>query len=329
VPIILDGENAWEYYEHNGRPFFRELYSRISADARLECVTVTEAFAHVSPAIVDHIFPGSWINANFDVWIGAEEDNRAWEYLLAARQAYAAHASEVPEDRRKLAYEEILIAEGSDWCWWYGPEHDTANRVEFDELYRAHIANVYAALNLTAPEDLSRPIIQVREQAVVTQPSARIYPRIDGAVSSYFEWMGAGQYRLENRGGAMHGKRFVFSRIEFGTDGERFFIRADFAPGAEDILKSGEVRCTIRSQSCEQRVNLKLGGGHEPVKSEPDGVSVEWAANSILEIAVPFDQGRLSGPVELCLSAWKDGLPVDAVPQQGWLTMAPEASWED
>ncbi len=32
VPIILDGENAWEYYDRNGREFLRELYRRISGD---------------------------------------------------------------------------------------------------------------------------------------------------------------------------------------------------------------------------------------------------------------------------------------------------------
>ena len=86
-------------------------------------------------------FPGSWINANFDIWIGAEEDNKAWEYLLRARQTYerfinSPDAASIPEARKKLAYEELLIAEGSDWNWWYGPEHDSANRPEFDQLFR-------------------------------------------------------------------------------------------------------------------------------------------------------------------------------------------------
>jgi alpha-amylase/alpha-mannosidase (GH57 family) len=116
VPIILDGENAWEYYERNGRPFFRELYSRILNDPQMECVTVSEAFQRVAPAVVDHIFPGSWINSNFDVWIGAEEDNRAWQLLLAARQAFDRNKENVDSARRTLAYEELLIAEGSEWC---------------------------------------------------------------------------------------------------------------------------------------------------------------------------------------------------------------------
>jgi len=85
VPIILDGENAWEYYERNGRPFLRELYRRISDASDMTALTVREALSRIQPEPLDHIFPGSWINANFDVWIGAEEDNQAWEYLLEAR----------------------------------------------------------------------------------------------------------------------------------------------------------------------------------------------------------------------------------------------------
>src|SRR5947208_11203240 len=69
VPIILDGENAWEYYDHNGRPFFRELYRRISEDSAMEAIPVREAFTRLSSERLGHIFPGSWIGANFDVWI--------------------------------------------------------------------------------------------------------------------------------------------------------------------------------------------------------------------------------------------------------------------
>src|SRR5205085_10345024 len=67
VPIILDGENAWEYYHQNGRPFLRELYQRISDDPGLCAVTVSEGLRHIAPERLDYIFPGSWINANFDV----------------------------------------------------------------------------------------------------------------------------------------------------------------------------------------------------------------------------------------------------------------------
>jgi len=105
----------------------------------------------------------------------------------------------------------------------------------------------------------------------------------------------------------------------------------DFASGAEDVLRSGEVRCTFRDDGEDRRVNLNLGTGKsEPVNVDPGGAPVEWAANSVLEISIPMKKGRQSGgPVDLCLSAWKDGLPLDAVPQQGWLTMAPPSAWDD
>ena len=88
VPIILDGENAWEWYEENGRPFLRELYRRISEDPNLEALTVSEALGKFEARPLEGIFPGSWVNANFDIWIGAEEDNLAWELLHDAHRAY-------------------------------------------------------------------------------------------------------------------------------------------------------------------------------------------------------------------------------------------------
>ena len=162
MPIILDGENAWEYYDHNGRPFLRELYRRISrrpANARRHRERRLSSL--MAPEPLDHIFPGSWINANFDVWIGAEEDNQAWTQLLRARQTYRRRRRRPRGQTAAWRIEELLIAEGSDWCWWYGPEHDSANRVEFDQLYRSHLANVYRFLNLAPPEELSRPILRI------------------------------------------------------------------------------------------------------------------------------------------------------------------------
>ena len=138
------------------------------------------ARAHAIASRSTSIFPASWINANFDVWIGAEEDNKAWEYLLRARQTYdrvcnRRKAHRVSEERKQLAYEELLIAEGSDWNWWYGPEHDSANRPEFDQLFRDHLANVYTLLGLTPPEELSRPDpARGRERSLTRQPTGPV-----------------------------------------------------------------------------------------------------------------------------------------------------------
>ncbi len=328
VPIILDGENAWEYYHENGRPFLRELYRRISEDGRMRALTVSEALRLMEPEPLDHIFPGSWINANFDVWIGAEEDNLAWTQLLRARQTYET-AIGASEEQRKLALEELLIAEGSDWCWWYGPEHDSANREEFDQLYRSHLANVYRFLNLMPPEELSRPILRVVAPAVEIAPSGAIKPAIDGEVTSYFEWIGAGVYRVDERSGSMHGKKFLVSELFFGSDGSNFYLRLDFHPGHEQDITGMEARLTLKPIGDGMASNLGFMLAHGTARLAesklavpPAGASqVECALGRVLEARIPLSLLGISAGagVRFQLSLWQGGLPIDAIPQQGWI----------
>ena len=319
VPIILDGENAWEYYDRNGRPFFRELYRRISEDDRMEAVTVSDALRRMPADSLDHIFPASWINCNFDVWIGAEEDNQAWTYLLRARQVFDEVAGRVSDEARRMAFEELLIAEGSDWCWWYGPEHDSANRPEFDELFRGHLANVYRFLKLSPPEELSRPILKVMVPAVVIEPTGPITPVIEGEASSYFEWLGAGVYRVDDRSGAMHGKRFLVKEVQFGTDGANLYLRLDFHPGVERELPGIEVKLNF-----EPGRPMTIGfeqGSARVTDTTASGVSC--AFTRILEVQVPLESlgVRKGAGVRFQCSLWQGGLPVDAVPPQGWLEL--------
>jgi alpha-amylase/alpha-mannosidase (GH57 family) len=268
VPIILDGENAWEYYDHNGRPFLRELYRRISESPDLAALTLNEALKLDAPTTIDHIHPGSWIDANFDIWIGAEEDNSAWELLLAARRKFDEIAPSVAEKQRALAYEELLIAEGSDWCWWYGPEHISENRIEFDELYRQHLANVYHALGIAAPEELSHPILKAGVPDLNHPPTHPIHPVIDGQVTSYFEWAGAGRYRPDNRSGAMHSAEPKLRDIYYGADGENLYLRLDADEAFQFHL-----------------LELRTETGTVSLLSNP---SVQFAKQKITEIRVPL-----------------------------------------
>ncbi len=283
VPIILDGENAWEWYEANGRPFLRALYRRIAEDRDLEAVTVVEALARFKEQPLDHIFPGSWINANFDIWIGAEEDNRAWELLLEARRAYDA-ATGVSDKMRRLAYEELLIAEGSDWNWWYGPEHGSDNRPEFDQLYRDHLSNVYRALGMSPPDALARPILKSQEGEFHSPPSNAIHPVIDGEVTSFFEWLGAGEYRPDLRSGAMHGGTPPVREIYYGSDGRNLFVRIEGNAGAQ------------------------FG-----IEFENGAAQAEVAKGRIVEMRAP-----LAGQ-QFRVTVVQDGLPQTTVPAQGWI----------
>jgi alpha-amylase/alpha-mannosidase (GH57 family) len=285
VPIILDGENAWEWYPANGRPFLRELYRRISEDPEMEALTVSEALARANPEPLQGIFPGSWINANFDVWIGAEEDNRAWEMLLAARKTYD-EALHVHPASRKLAYEELLIAEGSDWCWWYGPEHHSDNREEFDELYREHLSNVYRALGKAPPAELARPILQSQQGELHEAPKNPIQVTLDGEVTNSFEWMGAGHYRPDVRFGAMHGGIPVLHEIFYGTDGKHLFVRLD---GAGEAVFS--------------------------VEFERGPVAAEVAVGRIVELRVPLAGRRFRVQVS------QNGLDSGRFPPNSWIEL--------
>ena len=306
APIILDGENAWEYYDRNGRPFFRELYAGIEADPEMRAVTVSEAHELIAPEPLGHIFPGSWINANFDIWIGAEEDNKAWKLLLAARQAYES-ATGVSEEGRKLALEELLISEGSDWNWWYGPEHDSPNRIEFDQIYREHLANVYKALGVSAPPDLSHPILRVQEEEMHAAPSGPLSPHINGVVDSYFEWMGAGVYRVDQRSGSMHGRRALVNCVYYGSGDGQVYLRVDFEEDAEK-LEGLEIQVHFERDR-ERAASVRIDGGAALVRRG----NVTAAFQDVLEIAAPT-----SGAGDrVSLSFWQDGLPIEAIPREG------------
>jgi alpha-amylase/alpha-mannosidase (GH57 family) len=286
VPVILDGENAWEWYDANGRPFLRELYRRITEDPEFQALTVSEALDQHEKHPLKSVVPGSWINANFDIWIGAEEDNRAWELLWAARRAYDEHSAYATEDGRRLAFEELLIAEGSDWCWWYGPEHGSDNRPEFDELYRDHLSNVYRALGLTPPAELAQPILQEQPGEVREQPANLLSVELDGEVTTPFEWMGAGRYRPDSRSGAMHGGTPAVRELFYGTDGQQLFVRLDGADGA--------------------------GFG---VEFEDGSVAVEIARGRIVEIKSPKAGPRFRVVIQ------RIGLPQATIPAEGWLEL--------
>ncbi len=283
VPIILDGENAWEWYEANGRPFLRELYRRISDDPDLEALTVSEALTRFEAQPLEGIFPGSWINANFDIWIGAEEDNLAWEYLLAARKAYDG-ARDLPEGMRELAYEELLIAEGSDWCWWYGPEHGSDNRPEFDQLYRDHISNVYRALGQEPPPELSRPILKAQQGELHEPPSNAIHATLDGKVTSYFEWLGAGRFHPDPRSGAMHGGESPVQDLYYGCDDQYLYVRLDGA-----------------------------AAGDFGIEFENGPAEAQVETGRIVELRTPRGGPRFR------VTVTREGLPLATVPAQTWI----------
>ncbi|MHB8501383.1 MAG: glycoside hydrolase family 57 protein [Candidatus Acidiferrales bacterium] len=337
VCLFLDGENAWEYYPGNGREFLREFYGRIQGDQDFRALTASEAIAAAGDIPSNAgIFPASWINANFDVWIGHSEDVAAWELLWDAREAYG-RALEARKQGRdgapsetalKAAQESLLAAEGSDWCWWFGPEHSTANDAEFDALYRKLLTAVYLALGQVAPQELAKPIKRKPEHALQLAPTGSLKISVDGRDSSYFEWLGAGLYSPERRGGAMHGRTFYLHELRYGFEDERFCVRVDPFLDLLGELEDSEFRITIGAAE-EITIVVQLVRGHLQEFAvekgslcllNPKSVA-EAAFDRILEVAIQRSEISLKGQTKLKLGValWHGGLPVDVLPAEGFL----------
>jgi len=338
VSIILDGENAWEGYHENGRDFLRFFYDGLSKDSGVQACTISEAIALSNPKQIGplkSLVPGSWINANFNVWIGAKEDNKAWDYLHEAREYYEEHALVATPEQRNLAFEELLIAEGSDWNWWYGPEHHSANDRDFDELYRAHLSNVYQALGGEPPDYLAQPIAAGAVRPTTTAQTAYITPRVNGRVASYFDWMGAAMYAADRRTSSMHGKQFVLDAIYAGINENSLSARADFAQGLGS--ESLEIRVHVDVARAKEKHTFRLDvvvndgrmsswslieeNGAERQRAQSDGLTagVDVALEKILEVRLPFTLlgVRNADEIKLRFSVWRDRLPIDALPLEG------------
>ncbi len=191
------------------------------------------------------------------------------------------------EEARKLAFEEVLIAEGSDWNWWYGPEHGSDNRPEFDQLYRDHLSNIYRALGEEPPANLSQPILKGQPGAFHEPPTNGLSVVVDGEVTSPFEWMGAGRYRPDPRSGAMDsGGGQAVREFFYGCDAEHLFVRVDGAKGAEFGIE------------------FERGSG-----------VVKVAKGKIVELETP----RLGNRFRLIVA--HDGLPPSVVPADGWIEL--------
>ncbi|MDG1480572.1 MAG: hypothetical protein P8R54_13325 [Myxococcota bacterium] len=144
--LALDGENPWESYPDAGESFMRALFS----SGRM--VSMETAAARKPAGTITRIHTGSWIGGDLAVWAGDSEDRRAWKLLSAARQAW--EAAGCPES----AWRHLAAAEGSDWFWWFGPEHHSEVHELFDALFREHVAAIWRAIGQPVPPELAVPV---------------------------------------------------------------------------------------------------------------------------------------------------------------------------
>ncbi|MCW8899984.1 MAG: glycoside hydrolase family 57 protein [Gammaproteobacteria bacterium] len=160
VSIILDGENAWEYYPENGIHFLSALYEKLSQHDDLNLTTYSEYLKTCDErTVLNDIVAGSWVHGTFSTWIGEKDKNHAWDMLVEAKNIYdqvIAHGA-LTEDEINAAEMQLATCESSDWFWWFG-EYNSAESVSaFDQQYRLHLSNLYQILKVQSPEYLAQP----------------------------------------------------------------------------------------------------------------------------------------------------------------------------
>jgi alpha-amylase/alpha-mannosidase (GH57 family) len=322
VPIILDGENPWEHYHDGGEQFLSLLYSALTQQAlshdglRVTASTVSEALTTMHPARLTHLHSGSWINQDYKIWIGHEEDNRGWELLGHTRARLVDIAPNLPAERAQVAWNELYAAEGSDWFWWYGDDFDTDYKQEFDRLFRTHLRNVWLSMGLPPPDLLNHPICRLGTQPEadrVLPPFALLSPTIDGQVTDFFEWRGAGMINPQPPLGAMWKADGVFISIRFGWSLDHFCLRLD--PDESSQMRQRSLTLEVFLQGPHRRFRITCpittSGLEHFVLSHKTGTEDAWhdmgsypsiCRRTILELAVPIKDLQLEPGQELQMS---------------------------
>ncbi len=246
VCVALDGENAWEYFQNDGHTFLKNLYQKLSEHPSITTMTFSEAIITADQiGTLKKLHPGSWINHDFGIWIGHPEDNKAWDLLYDARFEISKQSknrnSDISDESFELARKELLIAEGSDWCWWFGDEHSSPDNDRFDQLYRSHLINVYKLLSLDVPAVLHKPIRTDYIRAHLIEPIDFIKPQLDGRITHFYEWANSGFFDCRKAGSTMHkaDRRLKAIYYGYGKRGE-VYIRVD--PSIETNIKTAALK---------------------------------------------------------------------------------------
>jgi alpha-amylase/alpha-mannosidase (GH57 family) len=342
VGVFLDGENPWEHFPASGRDFLEELYGRLESSATVDTVTMTEATTGVDRPVIPLIHSGSWIEASYRIWMGHEEDRRAWTALGRARDAVARAEREPPADLvpEKLARARryLYAAEGSDWFWWYGDDFHTELAVEFDGLFRAYVVAACQLIGAPLPIEALEPIKRVvmpsaREHRRAREPTLLLTPTVDGRETTYFEWQGAGTYRPAQTRGSMYGGAQAFESLRYGFDLAHLYLRLDPAEAPQRASElCTHVRVEVVAADLQREVEFPVTGDGTPHHGRSGTAELGTACFArIVEIAVPFKPlGLVAGArVALALHVQRGDVTLERLPRFGYVTFTvPDEDFE-
>ncbi len=321
VSIILDGENPWEHYPDGGAGFLDLVYRLLAETPGLETVRFRDLEASNDVAELERVVPGSWIDANFDTWIGAKEKNHAWKMLAAARRKLA---QEAPEAEVPV---EFYRAEGSDWFWWLGPGHDTPYESSYENLFRLNLEAGLARAGLPAPEIL-HAAVPAHRRAVFERPTHRFTPKIDGRAGGYYAWIAAGSLRASE--GSIHRADRRFERLRFGFDSAHLYLRleGDFEPlhrdasvaVAVEFRRPRALRYTFDGEKLA--IAAEKDTVKDTVKDDLQPSEGKGAFEAVVELQIPLSEiSAAPGDVVELAASFSFGADVlDRLPSVGFLT---------
>jgi alpha-amylase/alpha-mannosidase (GH57 family) len=306
VSVILDGENAWENYDNDGKEFLNSLYTGLSKDPLIRTVTPSEflAIAPDQPKI-EKLWAGSWINHDFTTWIGEDEENRAWDYLAKTRemlQKYISGIRQTTPEAIQQAQNYMYIAEGSDWFWWFGADQNSGDDGAFDQQFRSTLQQVYASLGEAVPDFLDVPIIPLNPIAADIASSGLISVTIDGKVSSD-EWDPAGVYLAS--GGVMASGQAYFQDLAYGFSSDDLFLKITAMPEYNASISAGKIELYLQTPGSEPTNNFSR-----------NGTLLGFPANRIIEIQL-IDGSVISGNLYISSGGenWGDSINLENVAQ--------------
>jgi alpha-amylase/alpha-mannosidase (GH57 family) len=318
--VILDGENAWEHYDNDGKAFLHSLYQKLSADPQLVTVTPSEYLARFpdQPAIED-LWAGSWIKHDFTTWIGEPEENSGWTYLKRTRDAvqlYVLGRKTTDQATLDKAVDLMYAAEGSDWFWWFGSDQDSGDDASFDRQFRSTLTDIYKTLGEAPPDWLYVPIIPELPATPSQAMTGLLTAQIDG-IDSPAEWDRAAVY--------MEPAENYIQSLAYGFDARNIYIRLVSNKSWTTTMPARAAVGVYLSVPNAEEVNSfsRYGGGADPrtllgfgaafevlltsdaagaiaaelspangdnTWGDPQPITSTAASSNVLEIAIPLDK---------------------------------------
>lgn len=308
VSIILDGENAWEYYPNDGVEFLNSLYTMLNESETIKTVTPSEYLEKFpEQRDLESLFSGAWFSPNYDTWIGEVEETQAWNYLGRVREYLAkydvTHKREASAEAIATAQDYMYLAEGSDWFWWYGADQDSGVDEYFDTGFRALLAKVYESLGDPVPTFVNVPIIPKKPEIPGVALSGTGTPTIDG-IDTTDEWDSAAVYSA--------GSSTPVTELAYSMDGKNLYVRLKFGgplatdsrigiylnnPNAEvsypftfDLVKENEVLLGISASHLYQWDGTKVTQFIANIEgwTEQDQAGEAKYASDTLEMSIPL-----------------------------------------